>query len=87
MTDNIRTNFCPGCKTLADENAALKASVKALEGALIQHNDCLRSAAQIAGRDGKDTNWLSFRGRVHYTLAEYHDLTNECRAKGSPHAE
>lgn len=40
----------------------------------------LRSAQQIAQRDGKDTDWLSFRGQCTYTLAEYHELTNQCRA-------
>lgn len=47
--------------------------------ALVQHNDRLRSAQQIASREGADTNWKSFRGAVTYTLAEYHELVNECR--------
>jgi hypothetical protein len=50
-----------------------------LREALVQHNDRLRSAASIADRDGKETNWLSFRGQCHYTLAEYHELVNEAR--------
>lgn len=42
------------------------------------------SAAEIAQRDGVDTNWLAFRGAVRFTLAEYHDLTNEARAALEP---
>lgn len=53
------------------------AEIARLREALIQHNDRLRSAIQIAERDGKDTNWVSFRGQCHYTAAEYHALVNE----------
>lgn len=51
-----------------------------LRKALVDHNDALRSAAQVASRDGADTNWLTFRGHVHWTLAEHHETTNEARA-------
>lgn len=57
----------------------LEAEVARLQEALIQHNDRLRSAQQIAFRDGNDTNWQAFRGQCTYTLAEYHDLTNKAR--------
>lgn len=57
---------------------ALRAEARMRE-ALVQHNDRLRSAQQIASREGADTNWKSFRGAVTYTLAEYHELVNECR--------
>lgn len=73
--DDIRRH----AKTIV-ENAALKAEIERLREALVQHNDRLRSAAAVAGREGKETNWLSFRGQVHYTLAEYHELVNEARA-------
>ena len=56
------------------------AEIEKLREALVQHNDRLRSAAAIAGRNGKDTNWLAFRGQVHFTLAEYHELAVEARA-------
>lgn len=58
----------------------LEALVGELGEALVQHNECLRSAQQIAQRDGKDTNWLAFRGQCTWTLAEYHDLVNKARA-------
>ena len=54
--------------------------IERLREALIQYNDRLRSTAQIASRDGKETNWKSFRGQVQYTLAEYHELVKEARA-------
>lgn len=50
-----------------------------LREALVQHNDRLRSAIAVADREGKDTNWLPFRGQLHWTAAEYHDLVNEAR--------
>jgi hypothetical protein len=57
----------------------VEAEVARLMEALVQHNDRLRSAQAIASRDGADTNWLSFRGQCTFTLAEYHELVNECR--------
>jgi len=56
------------------------AEIERLREALVQHNDRLRSAQQIALRDGAKTNWQAFRGECSYTLAEYHDLVNESRA-------
>lgn len=64
----------------ADRIAELEAENARLRDALLMHNDCVRSAASIAGRNGEATNWLSFRGQVHYTLAEYHDIVNAARA-------
>ena len=54
---------------------------RVLREALVQHNDRLRSAAEVAARDGRETNWLSFRGQVRYTLTEYHELVKEARAE------
>ena len=54
---------------------------RVLREALVQHNDRLRSAAAVAARDGRETNWLSFRGQVRYTLTEYHELVKESRAE------
>ena len=59
---------------------ALEAENARLREALVQHNDRLRSAAQVAARDGQDTNWKTFRGQITYTLAEYHDLVIAARA-------
>ncbi len=63
----------------ANHAAEERAKVVKLREALLMHNDVLRSACSIAGRNGEATNWLSFRGRCHYTLAEYHELVNEAR--------
>ena len=65
---------------IAADRAGLVAEVERLREALVQHNDRLRSAAQVAARDGQDTNWKTFRGQITYTLAEYHDLVIAARA-------
>ena len=66
---------------LAEALRAAEERENALREALVQHNDRLRSAAEVAARDGRETNWLSFRGQVRYTLAEYHELVKEVRAE------
>lgn len=58
---------------------AQAAEIERLRGALVDHNDALRSACQVADRDGKDTNWLALRGNIRMTLAEHHEITNEAR--------
>jgi hypothetical protein len=63
----------------ADELVALRERVRRLGEGLVDHNDRLRSAVAIADRDGRETNWLSFRGQAHYTLAEHHELVNSAR--------
>jgi len=72
---------------LKAENERLREGVRELEEervwlaeALVDHNDRLRSAQSIAFRDGKDTNWQSFRGECTYTLAEHHEIVNNCRS-------
>jgi hypothetical protein len=72
-------------QVVADE-AERQAEVGELRTALVDHNDALRSAAQVAGRDGKGTNWLIFRGRVHWVLAEHREITNEARAASAGEA-
>jgi len=68
------------------DNAAPAITEAKLREALLMHNDALRSACSIADRNGEETNWRAFRGQCHYTLAEYHELVNECRAAlGSSH--
>ncbi len=53
--------------------------VEAIQRALVDHSDQLRSACNVADRDGRDTNWLTLRGCLHYTLAEHQEITNEAR--------
>lgn len=70
----------------AEAFTAKDAEIARLREALVQHNDRLRSAASVAAREGAETNWLTFRGAVTYTLAEYHELANEARqALGASH--
>lgn len=64
---------------------AAEARVGELEEALLQHNERLRSAIAVADRNGAETNWKAFRGELHYTAAEYHELVNSIRTlKGAP---
>jgi hypothetical protein len=73
-------------KPSLDHISKLEGERDRLREALVYHNDALRSAQQVAQREGKDTNWLSFRGQTTMVLAEYHEITNEARAalNGSP---
>lgn len=72
--------------TAAEARAeAAEARVEELEAALLQHNERLRSAIAVADRNGTETNWKTFRGELHYTAAEYHELVNSIRTlKGAP---
>lgn len=54
------------------ELAILRAKVKLLEEAHLAANQALRSAWQIAKRDGRDTNWAGFRASVRYSLEVSH---------------
>jgi hypothetical protein len=65
---------------------ALAERVERLEGALIEHNDLLRSAHAIASRAIMHeefrviANWDAFHDRVIACLHRYHEVTNEARA-------
>ncbi|WP_095090561.1 hypothetical protein [Mesorhizobium sophorae] len=63
----------------ASEPETMAAS-EALREALVDHNNILRSAFQIAGREGKETNWTAFAQNVSSTLAKHHATTNQARA-------
>lgn len=65
-------------RELEDANARLRA-------ALIDHNDLLRSAFQIAKREGVDgltasTNWDAYYNRVAVVLKKHHEISNQARA-------
>ncbi len=69
----------------AENYAALERKVARLEGALVDHNDLLRSALSIAKREGVDgevasTNWDAYYNRVAVVLKRYHQTANEARA-------
>jgi hypothetical protein len=56
-----------------------------LEGALVEHNDLLRSALSIAKREGVDgeiasTNWDAYYNRVAVVLKRHHQTANDARA-------
>lgn len=79
-------------KVLADklapaeaERDALRERVARLEGALVEHNDLLRSALSIAKREGVDgeiasTNWDAYYNRVAVVLKRHHQTANDARA-------
>tara|TARA_R110000868_G_C10370625_1_gene718327 strand:- start:145 stop:366 length:222 start_codon:yes stop_codon:yes gene_type:complete len=59
--------------------------VERLEGALVEHNDLLRSALSIAKREGVDgeiasTNWDAYYNRVAVVLKRHHQTANDARA-------
>lgn len=54
--------------------------VKALQQALVNHNDVLRSAYQIAARQGNSTDWDGFTKRAGSVLHFHHDEVNAARA-------
>jgi len=56
-----------------------------LLGALVDHNDLLRSAMQIAKREGVEgeigsTNWDAYYNRVAVVLKRHHETANHARA-------
>lgn len=56
----------------------------ALRVALVDHNDLLRSASQIARREGIDgeiasTNWDAYYNRVAMVLKRHHEIANTAR--------
>lgn len=59
--------------------AALEEEIKRLREALRDHNEALRSAYQVADREGKDTNWLALRGNIMWALAEHQQIVNDAR--------
>lgn len=54
--------------------------MKALQQALVNHNDVLRSAYQIAARQGNSTDWDGFTKRAGSVLHFHHDEVNAARA-------
>jgi len=54
--------------------------MKKIEKLLLESNDALRSAYQVAKRDGKETNWPAFKNMLSGVLDRQHSLTNKLRA-------
>jgi hypothetical protein len=54
-----------------------------LEIMLLQSNEVLRSAYQIAERKGVGTNWQSFSNKVLFVLTKQHEVTNELRKRAA----
>jgi hypothetical protein len=70
---------------LAAELAASRAREAGLVEALVEQNELLRSAMQIAKREGVDgnvasTNWDAYYNRVAVSLKRHHDTVNQARA-------
>ena len=72
-------------ETLDAELARVRARETALVEALVEQNELLRSAMQIAKREGVDgnvasTNWDAYYNRVAVSLKRHHDTVNQARA-------
>ena len=70
---------------LHDEVKRLRFERDALRAALVDHNDLLRSASQIAKREGINgevawTNWDAYYNRVAVVLKRHHEIANTARA-------
>jgi len=71
------------------ERVRLVARVAELEGALVAHNEMLRSAFQAAQRDAVHdvqgtTRYGALADSIHKVLGQYHGLTNSARAALGP---
>ena len=86
----IRADFVDALIREAIQSA--EAERDALRAALVDHNDLLRSASQIAKREGingeiASTNWGAYYNRVAVALKRHHAISNEARQalKGTNH--
>ena len=73
-----------GTTYLVERAEKAEAERDALRAALVDHNDLLRSASQIAKREGIDgeratTNWDAYYNRVAVVLKRHHAISNEAR--------
>lgn len=65
---------------MATENEILRARVELLREAHDLANQALRSAWQIAEREGREINWESFRGVLRASLDASHAAMASLRA-------
>lgn len=83
--DIATSNLAAAAPDLARTVIALHERVERLARALVDQNDFLRSAMQIAKREGVEgkigsTNWDAYYNRVAVSLQRHHDMVNEARA-------
>lgn len=57
-----------------DREKAIIGLLGQTEAAIVRANEVLRSAAEIAKRDGRETNWPAFTARLNDVLYEQHRL-------------
>lgn len=62
----------------------LRAQVELLREAHTLANDALRSAWQVAMRDGKETNWPAFRATLRASLDASHAAMDALRSAPQP---
>lgn len=72
---------------LQDSVEALTAEGSELKKLLKEANSALRSAAEIAQRDGKDTNWDAFRSRIAAVLLPQHKYMYPVSGSPNPCAD
>lgn len=54
------------------ERTVSRADVRLIAEAMDAYNSVVRTAAQIAKRDGEDTDWANLRNRVRAVLEAHH---------------
>lgn len=73
-------NAAAAAKEYAANMEALRAEVVRYAQALVNHNDVLRSAYQIAARKGEQTEWDGFTLRAGSVLHFHHEEVEQARA-------
>ena len=70
---NSRPQYNEKPEVMQSKIGRLTQRVRELEEEVKESNGLLRSAYQIAKRDGKDTNWEAFRNQVYIALVRQHE--------------
>ena len=61
--------------------------IEILELLLVESNEVLRSASQVADRYGRETNWQTLQTKLSEVLGNQHKLMNEIRNRAADKAE
>ena len=61
--------------------------IEILELLLVESNEVLRSASQVADRYGRETNWQTLQTKLSEVLGKQHKLTNKIRNRAADEAE
>lgn len=60
--------------------AMIAQETEPMRAAVVEQNDLLRSAYQVAERRGSNTDWISLFNQISNCLSAHHHVTNAARA-------